>query len=126
MSINGQDLHILKSCSAFVSVTEGRVFYITEPKAGFCPLARYLYRDMLLRGSDKDSIREGIKRVVEFKIKKYGFFTPGRRFDLCDAQIPYGASEIMMFALREKALDAAVIVCDGAGTVICSSPEILQ
>jgi hypothetical protein len=40
--------------------------------------------------------------------------------------VPYGASEMMMYALRRGDLDAVVTVCDGAGTVVTANPELVR
>ncbi len=33
---------------------------------------------------------------------------------------------MISFALRKKAIDAAVVVCEGAGTIITNKPEVVQ
>lgn len=124
--IRRRDLHILKYCSSFVSISEGKVFYMTDPKVNPCPLAKRFYKEIFYGNADKEKIKLGIKKVIESKIKEYGFFTANRNFDICETQIPYGASEILMLALRNKIIDAAVVVCDGAGTVISDSAGIVQ
>ncbi|MBN2830696.1 MAG: DUF2099 family protein [Candidatus Omnitrophica bacterium] len=124
--INRQDIHILKYCSSFVSVSGGEVFYITDPKVSFCPLAKHFYNGIIGKVFDKEGIKKAIKEIIEFKIRKYGFFTANRRFEFHEAQVPYGASEMLMFALKNKVIDAAVVVCDGAGTVITDSDKIVQ
>ena len=40
--------------------------------------------------------------------------------------VPFGASEMMMYALKRGIIDSAVIVCEGAGTVITSNPDLVQ
>jgi putative methanogenesis marker protein 8 len=40
--------------------------------------------------------------------------------------VNFGASEIMMTALRRGIIDSTVTVCDGAGTVITSNPGLVQ
>lgn len=123
--INRQDLHILKYCSSFISISEGKVFYITEPTVSFCPLANHFYNKIIGR-NDKKNIKESIKRIIELKIKEYGFFTERRSFDIVRSQVPYGASEMLMAGLGKKVIDAAVVVCDGAGTVISDLGKIVQ
>ncbi len=126
-SINKRDIHVLKYFSSFVSVSYGRVINITEPALTFCPLAKHLYKDFNnIRGNDKETVKSAIKSAIESKIKDYGFFTDNRKFSCGDVSIPYGASEMLMFALRKSAIDAAVVVCEGAGTVIADTPEIVQ
>ncbi len=57
---------------------------------------------------------------------KFGQFTEHREIIDYNKYVPFGASEIIMEALRVHALDAAVLACDGAGTVITNRPEIVQ
>jgi putative methanogenesis marker protein 8 len=38
----------------------------------------------------------------------------------------FGISEIMMTALKRGLIDSTVTVCDGAGTVVTSNPELVQ
>ncbi len=126
-SINKRDIHVLKYFSSFVSVSYGKVINITDPTLNFCPLAEHLYKDFSgIRGNDKAAIKNAIKKAIELKIKDYGFFTDDRKLSYGDVSIPYGASEMLMFALRKNAIDAAVVVCEGAGTVITDAPEIVQ
>ena len=126
-SINKRDIHVLKYFSSFVSVSYGKVINITEPTLTFCPLAEHLYKDFSnIRGNDKEAIKNAIKSAIESKIKDYGFFTDDRKLSYGDVSIPYGASEMLMFALRKNAIDAAVVVCEGAGTVITDAPEVVQ
>ena len=122
-----RDIHVLKYFSSFVSVSHGKVINITEPTLTFCPLAKHLYKDFSnMRGNDKEAIKSAIKSAIESKIKDYGFFTDNRKLSYGDVSIPYGASEMLMFALRKGVIDAAVVVCEGAGTVITNKPEVVQ
>lgn len=57
---------------------------------------------------------------------QFGQFTEDRKITDYKKYVPFGASEIIMEALRESLLDAAVLACDGAGTVITDRPEIVQ
>ncbi|MCF7908576.1 MAG: DUF2099 family protein [Candidatus Omnitrophica bacterium] len=122
-----RDIHILKYFSSFVSVSSGKVINITEPTLAFCPLAEHLYKDFSgIRGNNKEAIKNSIKKVIESKIKDYGFFTDERKISYDDVTIPYGASEMLMFALKKGTIDSAVVVCEGAGTVVTDKPEIVQ
>jgi len=125
--VNKRDIHVLKYFSSFVSVSCGKVIRVTRPSLTFCPLAEHLYKDFRgIRGNDKKAIKNAIKNAIESKIKDYGFFTNERKLSCGDVSIPYGASEMLMFALRKGAIDAAVVVCEGAGTVITDMPEVVQ
>ena len=88
------------------------------PRIDFCPMARRFYKDIIKKDINKKQQQKAIKKTIEFKIKRFGFFTDKRSFSLQRTQVPFGASEMLMRALENKIIDAAVIVCDGAGTVI--------
>jgi len=125
--MNNRDIHVLKYFSSFVSVSYGKVINITEPTLAFCPLAEHLYKDFSgIQGNDKKAIKSVIKSAIESKIKDYGFFTDERKISCGDISIPYGASEMLSFALKKGVIDATVVVCEGAGTVITGAPDIVQ
>jgi len=122
-----RDIHVLRYFSSFISVSRGKVINITDPKIEFCPLASYLYKDFkTVDMTDKEALKCEIKKAIESKIRDFGLFTPGRIFASENISIPYGASEMLMFALHKKGIDAAVVVCDGAGTIITESGKIVQ
>ena len=122
-----RDIHVLKYFSSYVSVSGGKVIDVTEPTLKFCPLAGHLYDGLRGRhSSDKEAVKAVIREAIESKIKDYGFFTGKRKFIFNKVSIPYGASEMLGFALRKKTIDAAVVVCEGAGTVITDNPDMVQ
>jgi len=123
---DSRDIHVLKYFTSPVTVSNGRVIFVGVPKAHHCPLARHFYEGLRNAEADTEELRREIRRIIESKIKKYGFFTQQRDFNIHDVQVPYGASEMLMFALRRRVIEAAVVVCDGAGTVISHSPEMAQ
>jgi putative methanogenesis marker protein 8 len=121
------DLHVLRFYSSFVTVSGGKVVRVVGPYLKFCPLARSLYCEIReLKDPPLSAVKKAIKSVVEKKISEFGFFTEGRELSAREIAIPYGASEIMMRAMAKNIIDAAVIVCDGAGTVIALKPGIVQ
>jgi putative methanogenesis marker protein 8 len=121
------DIHILRYFSSSVTVVNGKVTKVTSPTISRCPLAGHLYKGFRnVKGRDKDTLKREIKAVIESKIEKYGFFTTRRIFTYDGIRIPYGASEMMMSALQKRAVDAAVIACDGAGTVVTSCGDLAQ
>jgi len=122
---NFSDIHIIRFYSSYVVISNGSVIQVTEPYMIFCPLAGSLYKD-LNSSSNPYLIKEAIKKAVESKIARYGHFKKNRQLFSKNISIPYGASEILMYALKKKLIDAAVVVCDGAGTVIVDNPDIVQ
>lgn len=121
------DIHVLKYFSSFISVSGGRVINITDPALSYCPLASHLYKGFRdIDKADKEAVKREIVRAIESKIRDHGLFTHKRKLLAGDVAIPYGASEILMFALDKKMIDAAVVVCDGAGTVITDNAQLVQ
>ena len=62
---------------------------------------------------------------MQFRIEKYGMFSPRRRLEM-GTFVGFGASESMMTGILHGIIDAAVTVCDGAGTVITSNADLIQ
>jgi putative methanogenesis marker protein 8 len=121
------DLHVIRLFSSFVAISNAKVIRITDPVMTHCPLARQMYRHIPVGDApDKEEIKALIKQGIEEKIDTFGFFTPERTLEQNKIAIPYGASEIFMYALRKHMVDAAVVACDGAGSVITSSPDVVQ
>jgi len=121
------DLHILRVYSSIVVVSGGKVIEVLDPILKYCPLANMLYKNLrTLNKADTLYFKNAVRKTVEEKISKFGFFTENRKIYQKDISIPYGASEILMYALRKGKIEAAVTACDGAGTVVSSSPEIVQ
>ena len=123
------DLHILRFYSSLVIVSGGKVIEVLDPILKYCPLANSLYKNF--RTLDKGKVnpllfKKAVREAVEEKISQFGFFTESRKIYQKEISIPYGASEMLMYALRKSQIEAAVTVCDGAGTVISSNPEIVQ
>ncbi len=104
-----------KSC---VKVSQEKVTEASEPVIEWCPLF--------------DKVR-GIKRVtsesaaanMEFRIEKHGMFSARRKLEM-GTFVGFGASESMMTGIEKGIIDAAVTVCDGAGTVITSNAKLVQ
>jgi putative methanogenesis marker protein 8 len=126
MSAAPVDLHLVRYFSSLVAVSGGRVVAASAPTIARCPLARRLYEGFDCPRGGGAALRRAVCRVIESKIRRYGFCTPRRVLRRATGSIPFGASEMLMHALRGGTIDAAVVVCDGAGTVICADPELVQ
>lgn len=101
-----------------VKVEDERVVESGEPEIEYCPLF--------------DKIR-GIKKITSdaaagnmaFRIDQYGMFSPRRKLEM-GVFVGFGASESMMTGIAKGIIQAAVTVCDGAGTVITPNPQLIQ
>jgi len=122
-----RDIHVVRYFSSYVSVSRGRVINITEPTMTYCPLAGHFYKEFFpKKGADTAAVKTFIRRAIESKIREFGLFTARRRITCSKPAVPFGASEMMMFALRKRAIGAAVVVCEGAGSVITDDPAVVQ
>ena len=101
-----------------VRVKDERVVETGEPLIKWCPLFDKV------RGI-KEITPEAAAANMEFRINEHGMFTPKRKLEM-DVFVGFGASEVMMTATRRGLIEAAVTVCDGAGTVVTSNPSLIQ
>ncbi|HOT07362.1 MAG: hypothetical protein A4E45_00194 [Methanosaeta sp. PtaB.Bin039] len=101
-----------------VTVRDEKVVQTTEPMLEWCPLFAKLRN---IQHID----REAAAKNMEFRIEKHGMFTSRRRLEMGDF-VGFGASESMMTGISHGIIDAAVTVCDGAGTVITANPILVQ
>jgi len=113
------DLHITRKAGALVAISDGKPIMIEKPSVKYCPLFKILFGNSNI---DQASIAEKFRTQVE----KWGMFTANRKVTDCSIVVPFGASEMIMYALDKNGVDTAVLVCEGAGSVITSSPEVVQ
>jgi putative methanogenesis marker protein 8 len=103
---------------AKVRVRDERVVESGEPLIEWCPLFDKV------RGIKRVTSEEAAKNM-QFRIDQHGMFTSRRKLEM-DTFVGFGASESMMTGVTKGIIDAAVTVCDGAGTVITDSPSLIQ
>lgn len=110
--------HLIQCCGAKVRIHGKRIEVLGEPRIHNCPLHESFYGFKVI---DK----KAVEKTVEVKMRTHGFCCQHRAFS--DAMVvPYGASEIIRTCMEAKLLDCAVLVCEGAGTVITSNPSLVQ
>jgi len=97
---------------------DGDIEVVSEPKVKYC---RYMHR---VYGVDR-GCRAAVEKVIRLKMEVYGLFTPKRRFDFKPV-VTFGSSEIISWAMSRGFFECAVVVCDGAGTVIVRNPDLVQ
>jgi len=111
--------HLIEMAKAKVLIKDGEVRVLTDPKIRRCPLRQKIY------GNEQET-RETIKKTIENHIKELGMYTDNRVLELDEDPISFGASEMMMNAFQEGIIESAVVVCDGAGTVVVTRPKVVQ
>ena len=97
---------------------DGRIEVLDEPAVSYCPFVEAFY-------GIKKIDREAVEKIVRLKMEKFGFCCPHRRLDV-GLLVPFGSSEIISVCMEEGLLDCAVVVCEGAGTVVAWEPELVQ
>jgi len=111
--------HLLEMAKARVRVKDGKVEVLTDPGIICCPLRRDLY-------GIREESRETVERVLKSHMQELGMYAPSRVLELQEKPVSFGASEILMDAMKEGLVDSAVLVCEGAGTVVATRPDVLQ
>jgi putative methanogenesis marker protein 8 len=111
--------HLLEMAKALVRVKDGEIEVLTDPQISRCPLRQDLY------GLDPES-RNTVEAALKQHMRELGMYGHGRVLELHEKPVSFGASEIVADAMSEGLVDAAVVVCEGAGTVILTRPEVMQ
>ena len=115
---NACGVHEIYCCGSHVKIDKKAVTVFDDPVVTHCPLHESLY-------GTKKIDAQAVKKSVETKIEEFGFCCKDRDFSF-DSIVAYGASEMMSVWLEKGLIDCAVVVCDGAGTVITNSGKLVQ
>ncbi|MDO9324507.1 MAG: DUF2099 family protein [Methanoregula sp.] len=116
-----KDEHIIEAIGKCrVVVRNGKVVEVGKPIINDCPLAKRFAFPV------PEITPEAVKANIENRIRAFGMCTPAR--EVLDSRpfVGFGASELISFGIQAGMLDAAVIACDGAGTVVATLPEMVQ
>ncbi|MDD5024775.1 MAG: DUF2099 family protein [Methanoregula sp.] len=121
MTSTNTDEHIIEAIGrSRIVIRNGSIVEIGEAQIKECPLAKRFAHPVPI--ITKDAVRANI----EHRMKAFGMCTPDR--DVLDTRefVGFGATELLGFASRVGLIDAAVLACDGAGTVIAKDPFLIQ
>ncbi|MFH0967229.1 MAG: methanogenesis marker 8 protein [Methanobacteriota archaeon] len=115
------DEHIIEAIGRCrVIIRDGKVVSVEPPVIQTCPLAKRFAIPI-------DEITpESVARNIQNRIDSFGMFTPRRQIFSQVSFVGFGASELLSTALEAGIIDAAIIACDGAGTVITNIPDMVQ
>jgi putative methanogenesis marker protein 8 len=115
------DEHIIEAIGrSRIVIRDGKVVEVGEAIIADCPLAkRFAYPIPAIT-------KDAIKANIEHRIKAFGMCTANR--EVLDSRefVGFGASELLSFGLKIGFIDAVVLACDGAGTVVVTKPEMVQ
>lgn len=117
----GEDEHIIEAMGRCkIVIRNGKVVEVGEAQIRDCPLAkRFAY-------PVPDMNPESVRANIEYRISSFGMCTPWREVLGSQEFVGFGASEILSFGLHAGLIDAVVIACDGAGTVVVNKPSLVQ
>jgi putative methanogenesis marker protein 8 len=116
-----KDEHVIEAIGRTrVVIRDGAVVEVGTPCIGDCPLARKFAVPVT------DFSPEAIRANIENRIRSFGMCTAEREVTDSRDFVGFGASELLSSALRAGLIDAAVIACDGAGTVIAPTAPLIQ
>jgi len=115
------DEHVIEAIGKCrIVIRNGVVVEVGPPLVSECPLARRFAKPV-------DPITpEAVKANIAHRIQAFGMCTPGRKVLMSGEYVGFGASELISYGLSAGVFDAAVIACDGAGTVIATRPDLVQ
>jgi putative methanogenesis marker protein 8 len=114
-----KDRHIMEAMGMTrIVIEDEKVVEIGQPKLRYCPLF-FKYRKI------EEITPETIRENIQFRIDDFGMCSPRRKLRMKDF-LSFGISEVLAMCVEEDILDCGVIVCDGAGTVVITDPEIIQ
>lgn len=115
------DEHILEAVGRTrVVVRDGKVVEVGTPVIRECSLTRRFACPV------HEITPEAVRNNIENRISSFGMCTPDREIFSHDDFVGFGASELTSSGLSGGIIDAAVLACDGAGTVIVTSPAMAQ
>jgi putative methanogenesis marker protein 8 len=116
-----KDEHVIEAIGRCrIVIRNGQVVEVGEPLIRDCPLAKRFAFPI------PDIKKESVKANIEHRIKAFGMCTPGREVMDTREFVGFGASELLSFGLHKGLLDAVVLACDGAGTVVVTRPAMAQ
>ena len=116
-----KDEHVIEAIGKCrIVVRNGQVTEVGDALIRDCPLAKRFACPI------PDIGKESVKANIEHRIRVFGMCTPGREVMDMREFVGFGASELLSFGLQKGMLDAVVLACDGAGTVVATKPAMVQ
>ncbi|MFA5296481.1 MAG: methanogenesis marker 8 protein [Methanoregulaceae archaeon] len=115
------DEHIIEAIGRCrIIIRDGKVVSVGNPLIHECPLARRFAVPV------HEISAEGVAENILHRVQSFGMCRPDRQVLTSGEFVGFGASELISFGLATNTFDAAVIACDGAGTVIATIPDLVQ
>ncbi|WP_332450454.1 methanogenesis marker 8 protein [Methanoculleus sp.] len=115
------DEHIIEAIGrSRIVIRNGEVVEVGEAIITDCPLAKRFACPV------PEISTEAVRENIEHRMKAFGMCTPDREVLDTREFVGFGASELLSFGMKAGMIDAAVLACDGAGTVVVTDPAMVQ
>jgi putative methanogenesis marker protein 8 len=115
------DFHVIEAIGrSKVIIKNGKVTEVSVSQLKSCPLAKKFALPV-------DEITpDAVKANIEHRMNSWGMCQPDRKVHGSVDFVGFGASELISCGILTGMFDAAVLACDGAGTVIVKTPGMVQ
>jgi putative methanogenesis marker protein 8 len=115
------DFHIVEVLGKTrVVIQNGTIIEVGQPRIKECPLAKRFDQPVLV------ICPETVKKNIQYRMSSFGMCTKDRDIDSEEDFVIFGASEMISCGMKRGLLDCAVVVCDGAGTIVATTPRLVQ
>lgn len=113
------DEHVIEALGkAKIIIRDKKVVDVGEPQIDYCPI---FAKHRGIKKFDKESIKDNI----QFRIDDFGMCTPDRVLEMDDF-LSFGVSEIVSTLISDEIVDCAIMVLEGAGTVLVKNSKLAQ
>ena len=121
MAEKEEDIHVIEAVGrSKIIIKDGKVSEVSVSRLRQCPLAKKFALPI------DEITQDAVKANIEHRMKSWGMCQPHRKVCGSVDFVGFGASELISCGIISGSLDAAVLACDGAGTVIVTTPEMVQ
>ena len=121
MAEKEEDIHVIEAVGrSKIIIKDGKVSEVSVSRLRQCPLAKKFALPI------DEITQDAVKANIEHRMKSWGMCQPHRKVCGSVDFVGFGASELISCGIVSGSLDAAVLACDGAGTVIVTTPEMVQ
>lgn len=112
-------VHLLEMVKARICVDNGDIQVLEDPQLNKCHLRSKTF------GHEYET-RDTMRNILSKHMEDLGLFSKDRVLELEKPGVTWGAHEMMADCLQEKIIDAAAVVCDGAGSVVVSKGNVVR